>query len=174
MPMTTVYGMGVPVNEIYSLYTKNSPPGVAVVYRSWVRDDVATSTIGMILNTFPLNFDGKKTRKQLVGVNIHATAGTYSLLIYPNESTLNGTGLIPFAAYPDPLDSIYGAPPLLPLDGAGSQDSVVLAAQFYGTSMPMIGYRFVLYITRTDTAPCTIYALDVAYVDMEEEGDGDA
>lgn len=174
VPMTTVYGLGVPVNEIYALYTTNSPPGVAVVYRSWIRDDVAVSTALLDMATFPLNFDGKKTRKQLVSVNIHATSGTYSLIVHPNESALNSTPQVPFTAYPDPLDSVYGAPPLAPLDGFGSQDSVIMTAQFYGDSMPLIGYRFVLYIRRTDALPCTIYALDVAYVDVEEPGDGDA
>ncbi len=168
-PMTSVYGLNVPVNELYAIF--NGTNGNVVV-RSWVRDDVATCTDSMSISTFPLSFDGKKTRKQVVAVNLHATAGSYKLQAEPNESLTLITPQSTFAAYPDSLDSIYGANPQ-PYEGSGVQDSVVMAGQFYSDGTPLVGYRFRFFINRFDTSPCRIFAIDIGYIDMETPGEGD-
>jgi hypothetical protein len=165
---TSVYGLNVPVNEIMAF--SNSASGIVV--RSWVRDDTAFASGDFALTTFPMNFDGKKTRKQIVAANIHASSGTWSLSVTTNESAATTTPLTAFAAYPDPLYSVYGPTPA-PVDGAGSQDSVLMAGQFYANGAPIVGYRFQFYVTRTDAAPGRVYALDIGYIDMEEQAEGD-
>jgi hypothetical protein len=165
----TIYGLNPPVNEVFGF--RNSVTGATV--RSWVRDDATFSSTPFTMRTFPMNFDGKKTRKQIVAANLHATAGTWTLAVTTNESGTLTTSAAAFSAYPDPLDSIYGATPF-PADGAGSQDSVVMAGQFYSDGTPVVGYRFEFNISRTDSMPGKIYALDIAYVDMEPQGEGDA
>lgn len=170
IPMTTVYGMGVPINELYSVFTSVI---TAVIVRSWIRDDVSVCTPPMTIGTFPLSFDGAKTRKQIVSVNLHATAtsGTYQLASTVNED-INQSRTATFTAYPDPLDSIYGANPA-PYDGSSARDLVVMTAQFANDGTPLVGYRFTFNISifnSTDTAK--VYAIDIGYVEAEEPGDG--
>ncbi len=168
--MTTVYGGNVPVNEIYAVQT---PAINTAIVRSWLRDDQTTALPAFsLIDTFPLQFDDKKTLKQICMVNIHATAGTWQLTTTVNESP-TWASTVPFAAYTDPLESIYGPTPS-PVDGAGVQDSVVLTAQFSGDTVPIVGYRFAFSIVRTDTTPGQIFAIDIGFKDREEPGEGDA
>jgi hypothetical protein len=167
--MATVYGGNVPVNEIYAVA---KPSLSTVVVRSWLRDDQPTTlSPGSFLDTFPIQFDDKKTRKQICMVNIHATAGTWNLVTTVNESTTMTT-TVPFAAYPDPVDSIYGPVPS-PVDGATVQDSVVMTAQFNTDATPIVGYRFVFSLNRLDTTPGQVFAIDIGYKELEDPGEGD-
>jgi hypothetical protein len=170
---TTIYGRDIPVNEIMAFY---SPNAANVIVRSWLRDDTSTTGgIIFVLNTFPLNFDGLKTRKQLVSVNLHATNGTYRLVTTVDESTAASNAHIStFIPYTDPMDSIYGPVPINPADGPTVTDSVVLAAGFAADGKPIVGYRFSLSIQRLDVDPGQIYAIDIAYADAEAPGEGDA
>jgi hypothetical protein len=104
-------------------------------------------------------------------VNIHATAGTRNLVTTVNESTTMTT-TVPFAAYPDPIDSIYGPLPS-PVDGATVQDSVVMTAQFNTDATPIVGYRFVFSLNRLDTTPGQVFAIDIGYKELEDPGEGD-
>jgi hypothetical protein len=167
--MATVYGGDVPVNEIYAVQT---PAINTAIVRSWLRDDQPTTLPpGSFLDTFPIQFDDKKTRKQICMVNIHATAGTWNLVTTVNESTTMTT-TVPFAAYPDPIDSIYGPLPS-PVDGATVQDSVVMTAQFNTDATPIVGYRFVFSLNRLDTTPGQVFAIDIGYKELEDPGEGD-
>jgi len=166
-PMTTVYGLDPPVNELYAVW---SGAAGLVVVRSWIRDDVTTATGPMVFSTFPMNFDGKKTRKQIVALNLHATAGTWAASVYVNEATVPVTAT--FGTYPDPLDSIY-APVAAPVD-PGAQDITVQAAQFSNPA-PVVGYRFGFVVQKNaDSNPAKVYALDIGYVEYEEAGEGAA
>lgn len=166
---STVYGVNPAINELYALKT---PSINQVIVRSWIRDDSTTSPGNVELLTFPLNFDGKKTRKQIVSVNLHADAGPWSLVTRVNESTTYTMANSP-GPYPDPLDSIYGPSPV-PVDGATVADTVVIAAQFDATGLPLIGYRFEFTAFRIDTLPGKVYAIDIAYKDAEDPDEGDA
>lgn len=168
---TTIHGMDVPTNEVYAIY---SPTILNVVLRSWVRDDTSQAIQGFFIETFPLNFDGAKTRKQLVALNIHTTGGmALSAFVQVNES-LDRTTTPTFGAWPDPLYSVYGTNPL-PVDGAGCLDSVLLAGQFTTTGEPLVGYRFMVGIQSVgaDMALGKIFAIDIGYIDMEDPGEGD-
>ena len=174
VPMTSVYGLQPPVNELFAI---SSQSNAQTVIRSWMRDDATTASQQFYLQTFPMNFDGKKTRKRIVAVNIHATGGTYQLGVSTNESAALLETNATFGAYPDPLDSIY-ASDAIPVDRifpGTVQDSVVMAAQFYAStnSQPVVGYRFWFLVTRSDTVPSRVYALDIGYVDDETPGEGD-
>jgi hypothetical protein len=171
-PMCTVYGLEPPVNEVFALYA--SAYGV-ILTGSWLRDDTPCHDT-MKLVTFPMNFDGKKTRKQLVAVNIHATAGvTWDGAVSVDEGPLSY--IFTFGPYPDPLESIYAPPPAgSPVDG-NLVDNVVMAAQFSATpgpQMPLVGYRFYIQIQSIGaTVPVKLYAIDISYVDYEEPGEGE-
>jgi hypothetical protein len=169
---TTIYGRDIPVNEIMSFF---SPGANNVLVRSWLRDDTASANGVFDLLTFPMNFDGMKTRKQIVSVNIHATAGPYTLITTVDESTnASNQHISTFIPYTDPLDSIYGPVPISPADGITAVDSVVLSGGFSTDGKPIVGYRFAFDILRADSNPGTIYALDIGYVDAETPGEGDA
>lgn len=168
--MATVYGGDVPVNEIYAVF---SPAINTTVVRSWLRDDQSVALPPFSeMDSFPIQFDDKKTRKQICMVNIHATAGTWQLVTSVNESTTMTT-TVPFAAYPDPLDSIYGPVPN-PVDGTTVQDSVVMTAQFNVDATPIVGYRFSFSVIRLDATPGQVFALDIGYKELEDPGEGDA
>jgi hypothetical protein len=165
--MTTVYGLDVPVNELFIIA---DPILNSTQVRSWLRDDLSGTTYPMTITTFPMNFDGKKTRKQIVALNLHATAGAWAASIYANEATAPVTAA--FAAYPDPINSIY-APTSTPVD-PNAQDISVMAAAFSNTA-PVVGYRFSIQVQKNaDTLPAKVYALDIGYVDYEEAGEGEA
>jgi hypothetical protein len=171
-PMTTVYGAGsVPVNELYAISTNNSVAGVHAM--SWIRDDGTTCTFPMRVESFPMALDGKKTRKQLTSVNIHASAGTWTGQVYVNDQA---SASFTFAPYPDPITSIYaptgvqGVP-----DDVPAQDLVCMAGQFLTDGTPLVGYRFTIVVTKdADSNPAQLYAVDVGYIDVEAPGDGDA
>lgn len=166
-PTTTIYGSNtLPVNEIIVTQAENTN---TLQVNSWLRDDVALCITPITLTTFPMNFDGKKTRKQLCSVNLHATAGSYTGSVTINEGP---PVPITFGSYPDPLDSVY-APSATPVD-SGAADLVVMPGQFQTNGSPMLGYRFAITVTRTDANPAKIYALDVGYKVVEQVGDGDA
>lgn len=165
--MATIFGSTPPISEIYGIY---SPGFSAGLLRNWMKDDVATTSNGLSIQTFPLNFDGKKTRKQLVFVNLHATAGTYQLIANVNESTVGAAAT--FGAYSDPLYSIY-ATPSAPIDTPSPADLVVQQGQFQTDGTPLVGYRFQISVSRSDSTPAKIWAIDIGYVDMEEPGEGD-
>ena len=175
LPMTTVYGLGIPVDE---LYVTGATPNYYSRVLSWVRDDQAASiNSASLFQTFPMNFDGKKTRKQIVAANLHATTGTYQCLASVNEATIaSGSGYysVNFGPYLDPLDSIYAPLNPQPIDGLNTTDTVVLTASFDAThGTPLVGYRFSFIVQRQDALPANIYALDIAYIDAEDPGDGD-
>jgi hypothetical protein len=166
-PMTTVYGLDVPVNELFII---TDPASNTTKVRSWLRDDLSGTSNLMDIVTFPLNFDGKKTRKQIVALNLHATSGAWAAGVYINESVAAVTAA--FSVYPDPLNSIY-APGAVPVD-PGAQDIAVMAAAF-STPAPVVGYRFVIDIQKNaDSLPAKVYAIDIGYVDYEEQGEGEA
>jgi streptogramin lyase len=178
--MATIYGQTPPVNEIFSA------PSAALdtIYLwSWLRDDGAVQTLAPVgydfsLLTFPLNFDGLKTRKQLIAVNAHVSAdfqpnplGTNHVCsVAVNEGTPVVASFTSF--YDDPLYSIYAASPI-PVDSGNAADVVVMTAQFTGAEA-LVGYRFTVGLsTLSTTAPTEVYAIDVGYVDWEEAGEGD-
>lgn len=166
-PMATVYGLDVPANELFAIL---DPASNHAIVRSWLRDDTSGTPNYMTLTTFPTNFDGRKTRKQIVAMNLHATGGSWSGGMFVDEATAALAAT--FGAYPDPLDSIY-APVASPFD-SGAQDIVIMAGQFTNPSHPIVGYRFAFVIQKNaDENPAKIYALDIGYVDFEEPGDGD-
>ena len=169
-PMTTVRGSATnPVNEMYSIYSNSL---ATIICGSWLDDSVPLAHAAMRVLTFPMNFDGKKTRKRVVGINIHAT-----VTVNPWEGfiSVNESPFIPFTfgPYPDPLTSIYGTG-ASPADGT-LQDSVALAGNISSVNFPLIGYRFqIMVISPTgDTTPLKLYAIDVAYQDEAEPGTGD-
>jgi len=165
--MTTIYGSDIPVNEIFAI---SDPATNFIKVRSWLRDDQLSTPNQMDIVTFPLNFDGKKTRKQIVAVNIHATSGAWGGQILINENAVPLQ--FGFTAYPDPLYSIYSPAPS-PGD-PGAVDIVCLAAQFNTDGTPVIGYRFVFDVQKNaDNNPAKVWAIDIGYMDMEEPGDGD-
>jgi hypothetical protein len=153
-----------------------SPNPANVIVRSWLRDDTAsTGGAQLDIQTFPMNFDGLKTRKQIVSVNIHATTGPYTLVTTVDESlNVSNQHTSTFIPYTDPLDSIYGPAPIFPSDGLNSVDSVVLSGGFSADGKPIVGYRFIFDILRVDSDLATIYALDIGYIDAETPGEGDA
>jgi hypothetical protein len=171
-PMTTVYGAAnVPVNELYAIYTGNPISGVHAM--SWIRDDSVNCTFPMQLSTFPLTFDGKKVRKQIVAVNIHATSGTWTGALAVNDQN---TSTFTFATFPDPIYSIYAPTGVQGIvDDVVAQDLVCMAGQFLTDGTPMVGYRFAVTVEKKnpDLSPATLYAIDVGYIDWENPGEGD-
>lgn len=175
VPMTTVFGAsGAPVDELYGILTAGTAPGVHAV--SWIRDDGATASQPMILQTFPLSFDGLKARKQIVAVNIHASAGVWTGAMVVNDNLF--TAPFTFATYPDPIESIYAPTGIQssPSLDVAAQDIVCMAGKFNTDGTPVIGYRFSVYVNKVlpDSDPAHLYAIDVAYVDAETPGEGDA
>jgi hypothetical protein len=171
-PMTTVYGANnVPVDEIYGIYTSNPISGVHAM--SWIRDDGANCTYPMEIDTFPMALDGKKTRKQIVSVNIHATSGTWTGKVYVNDQSSSS---FTFATYPDPITSIYAPTGTQGvLDDVQAQDLVCMAGQFTADGTPLVGYRFTVVVQKNvDNNAAQLYAVDVGYIDVENPGDGDA
>jgi hypothetical protein len=173
----TVCGGDPPVTELYAIRDLFAP-SATITPRSWIRDDGAVQiTSGFnTISTFPLDFDGKKIRKQIVMVNAHVSggaSGTWTCTVSPNESpSMGGTAtLAPYTQ--DPLYSIYGPAPA-PVDSATAQDLVVLTAGFKSNNVALVGYRFVCSIGTSSTAtPSELYAIDIGYIDWEEPGDGD-
>jgi hypothetical protein len=176
--MATVYGQDPPVDEIFA-----SPDTTWNNVRvwSWLRDDGAVQSTGpsgnrALIYTFPLTFDGLKTRKQLVAVNLHVSAdnapfafGNYDCTVYSNEVAV---GTTVFGQFPDLLYSVYGTG-AVPFDGANAQDLALLTAQFTGDAAA-VGYRMAIQINARCTAtPTEIFAIDIGYVDWQEAGEGD-
>ena len=178
--MTTVYGTStsVPIDE---LFCHLAPDLTHLAIYRWIKNDITVvgGGVGAEITTFPMTFDSKKTKKQLVAVNVHSVAPlapvTYSCQVVVDESTLK-TYTSTMAAYVDPLYSVYGPAPLAAVDGLNPQDIVTLQAAF-GTSdgSPPTGYRFaVSVLPQTPTAnPCTVLAVDIGYKDYSEEGEVD-
>jgi hypothetical protein len=170
--MTTVYGLDPPVNELFS-----DKSGASTIVRSWIRDDGAVQPVDAppyhYIYTFPLNFDGLKTRKQIEMVNIHVSAGVganWTCYASVNE----GSGVTStFGVYPDILESIYafGA---VPIDSSNAADLVVMTAAFNTNNAALVGYRFILGLqTSCMVAPTEVYAIDIGYQDWQEPGEGD-
>ena len=176
--MTTIYGAStnIPIDELYS----QVDPGFTniTVYR-WIRNDTVILGGGTDaeITTFPMTFDGKKTKKQLCVVNVHSVSPynplTYSCRVVVDE-TSSKTYTATMGAYPDPLYSIYGTP-IVAVDGSNPQDVVVLEAAFTGTGAPPTGYRFAVSIIPTSptTNAGSVMAIDIGYRDYEEEGEVD-
>jgi len=184
--MTTIYGLNPPVNELWSGPT---PLSTASYVRSWLRDDVNVQRVPTdnFICTFPLNFDGLKTRKQIAMVNLHMTSalyGTTECHIRVNEGPWIISTFTPFNdplatnAY-DPLESVY--PPtitLAPVDSTNATDQIVMTAAFQSDSAAVVGWRFVIGIKTTSptagtTTPTEIYAIDIGYTEWQEPGEGD-
>jgi hypothetical protein len=124
--------------------------------------------------TFPLDFDGKKTRKQLSMINVHVssdTGGVWGIWVYPNQ----GPGkYVQAAPYEDPLYSVYNTPLSFPVDSPNEKDLVALTAKFSTDGASLVAYRFMCYVyCSVMAAPTELYAIDVGYTDWEEPGDGD-
>lgn len=176
---------------IWELYSHRLPGAPTIGVKSWIRDDgqVQASTGVNSISTFPLDFDGIKKRKQLVVVNAHisnAVSGTWNCQVSVNESPTLSAGA-DFTSFPqDTLYSLYGPTPS-PVDSADAADLAVLTAAFTAdpagvleTAHPLIGYRFVVTLT---TSPVTtggfyasaseLYAIDIGYIDWEEQGEAD-
>ena len=179
--MTTVYGaQDAPVDELYGIAAGLGPSkGIHAI--SWIRDDGANASLQMTLTTFPLAFDGKKTRKQVVAVNIHASSGVWTGQVYVNDQAA-GAPQFTFATYPDPVYSLYAPSGVQGLiNDVAAQDLVCLAGKFYGAGnatdgTPLVGYRFAIQVIKgaPDYLPAQLYAIDVGYVDVEKPEEGDA
>jgi hypothetical protein len=180
--MTTIYGQDPPVNEIFA--APDSTFGGIYIW-SWLRDDGPVQTLAPVgydfsIVTFPLNFDGLKTRKQLAMVNIHVSAdnsphaagGNYICAVAVNEAAIPVvTTLTPFSN--DPLYSIYAATSL-PVDSPLAADIVALTGQFTADNSALVGYRFVVEVASISTAaPTEVYAIDIGYTEWAEPGEGD-
>lgn len=164
----TIYGLNPPIQSIFSV----PRVGGGVPVRSWLLDNPSSTLPGTIV-TFPMNFDGLKTRKQLVMVNAHLSGGTATCSVSVNETTPPAT--VSMVAYPDPLYSVYGAG-AVPVDSATAEDLVTLTAMFNpATGAAPVGYRFSITVNATSTnQQQEIYAVDVGFKEYEEQGDSDA
>ncbi len=188
----SIAGVGFATSDLVNEIAATPSPTNHVQLRAWARDETPqTIFTGQApeITTFPMNFDGKKTRKQLCYVNLHVTGGTWNAMTIVNESSIGSptpkiytvTGV---STYVDPLYSVYDASPL-PVDGANCEDLVVLQAAF-GTpdGSPPTGYRFQISVIPTANEPSPldpltpgiqerVLAIDIGYQNYSEEGEVD-
>jgi hypothetical protein len=174
----TIYGQDPPIMEIYGINTNAFSNVGPLTIRQWVRDDVTTATCAdAAITTFPMTFDGKKTKKQLCVVNVHAVSTT-GPVVYTCNVIVDETSSKSYSAtmgnYPDPTYSIYGTP-ITAVDGSNAEDVVVLEASFTSDGSPPTGYRFAVSISPNSPTGslCTIMAIDIGYRDYEDPGEVD-
>jgi hypothetical protein len=167
---TTIYGLTPPVQEVFSVLLHG---GLGTTVRSWMQDNNSSTLTGS-LATFPLNFDGKKNRKQIVMVNGHFSGGTATCFVAAGENFAGAT-TVNMVTYPDLLESIY-ASGAAPVDSATAEDLVVMTAMFDPVDgKAPVGYRFVIGVNMTSTnQQQELYAVDIGYIDYGEPGEGDA
>jgi hypothetical protein len=168
-----------PIQELVAV-KNNLASGVTL--RRWGEDWALDATDNSAyIQTFPMTFDGKKSKKSLFFVNIHSTAPStalWTVTVTVDESsakTYNANA----AAYPDSAYSIYGPANVLPVDyqpaydfspGTTWQDLSVLVAGFTANAAPPTGYRFQIRVMPTNYAHVArVFAIDIGY---QDDGDG--
>lgn len=171
-----LYGLDPPVQELAAIKMFTSGD---ITVRRWMEDNPTHAFGPAVLETFPMNFDGLKTLKQLCMVNLHCSGGAATCQVSINETDFATIPMVTMGAYVDPLGSIYAPSGALPVDTSTAEDLVVLTAQFYqpGGGAPggnaQVGYRFIVRITGDESTAQDIYAIDIGYLDISEQGEGD-
>jgi hypothetical protein len=160
--LTTIYGGANPVD----LYIVNK----GAVY-SWMDVNVGSGPPLAYLETAPIDFsDGQKRRARLNFVRVYTDAPTCNVTITVDETAIPFT--IPAVVEQDPAYSLY-APVASPVDDANAKELVafLLKPLSDGTTIATDGFRHQARVTLpTDTSRYSIYAIDIGYQFLDDDG----
>ena len=165
------------VSEVYSI--KNSALPDRIKIRQWFNTSGTSCIPSGYARTFPLTFDGKKTRKQIHYVRIYVSQKETANPGYlPWNCTVrpDSSGVTYAANFGDLLDPAYISVGDYSVDtptaahGLGAQEQILMAPQLTG-GPPLIGYTFDLQIGFPDysTHIYRLYRVDVAWSTVGEE-----
>lgn len=167
--------------EVYSVQQSDVNPPISPVPRMgvvrWMDPSYPLPMPGGYVRTFPLTFDGKKTRKQLHFVRIYVnnesytTIGSVSIVKWTCEVRVNSSSTAMSAEFNTEPDVAYnqlagGAP----VDISTAKELVATAAQLAGDTGPIIGYTFDVTVDfpgRTDRI-YQLYAIEIGYSTLSD------
>lgn len=168
-------------DNVAEIYTTPTPDVIVpivgypfVKVRRWQYSALTSYMDGAYIRTFPLTFDGKKTRKQLHFVRVYVNKGTFSGIpgILPWRCIVNtDSGVIGIGAdFVGELDTAYtmvgvnsvDSNPLYPLPGASEY---VIAAPSMTGGPPLLGYSFDVKIQFPEAMDrdYRLFALDIGW-----------
>ena len=169
--------------EIYTTRSTDTIPPISPVpiidCREWFDVSYAIPVPGGYVRTFPLTFDGKKTRKQLHFIRIYVNdqsstsvdPGTGATK-YPWRCTVQvdsaaaGTPM----TFSDPLDTVYNTlSGGFPVDASTAAERIITGVMLTG-GPPMIGYTFdvtVYFPTQTNKV-YQLYRMDIGWSTVSE------
>jgi hypothetical protein len=160
--LTTIYGGANPVD----LYVVNA----GRVY-SWMDINAAAGPPNAYLETAPIDFsDGQKRRARINFVRVYTDAPTCNVTITVDETAI--PFVIPAVAEQDPAYSLY-APVAAPVDNPAAKELVafLLKPLSDGTTIATDGFRHQARVTLpTDTSRYSVYAIDIGYQFLDDEG----
>lgn len=166
------------VAELYTISNAYQPPRVKV-FRWFDQEAPASAIPSGYVRTFPLTFDGKKTRKQIHYVRIYVNQQpgvtppytSWTCSIYKDSGNVAYT-----ATFGDELDDAYKMVGTNSVDtpgmeaGLGAKEQIVTGPQLTG-GPPLIGYTFDIQVTYPSytTKIYQLYRIDVGWTTVSEE-----
>ena len=168
---TELYAMPTPIASIGPQITK---------IRRWFDPTTTTPIPGGYIRTFPLTFDGKKTRKQVHFVRIYVNDQSFGsvdpgtgITKYPWRCTIQtdaATAGTPIN-FTDPLDTVYNSMAGgSPVDATSAAERIVTGPMLTG-GPPLIGYTadITVYFPTQTNKIYQLYRVDVGWTTVGEE-----